>query len=137
MTHTRLWIAATIIAVIILASFVLSVPRTGDVPLPEGGAEATTTVPVVTLHDAYRKGTHTISGSIEAPNPCTSLEATATLQGTASTSESILVSFSMPKDTGVCVQQAVNLPFSITIAAPDDLPITATVNGVPATLKVL
>lgn len=137
MIHTRLWIAATIIAVIILASFVLSVPRAGDVPLPEKSEEATTTVPLVTLHDAYRKGTHTISGSVVAPNPCTSLDATATLQGTASTSQSILISFSMPKDTGVCVQQSVNLPFSVTIAAPADLPITATVNGAPATLKTL
>ena len=137
MTHTRLWIAATIIAVIILASFVLSVPHTRDVPLPETAANATAEVPVVTLHDAYRKGTHTLSGSIEAPNPCTSLDVTAVLQGTASSSESILVSFSMPKDTGICVQQVVNLPFSVTISAPDDLPISATVNGVTATVKIL
>lgn len=137
MTHTRLWIAATIIAVIILASFVLSVPHTRDVPLPQTAADAAAEAPVVTLHDAYRKGAHTLSGSIEAPNPCTSLDVTATLQGTASSSEAILVSFSMPKDTGVCVQQAVNLPFSVTISAPDDLPISATVNGVPATVKIL
>lgn len=137
MTHTRLWIAATILAVIILASFVLSVPHTRDVPIPESARDATTTTPIVKLHDAFRKGTHTISGTIEAPNPCTSLDATVTLQGTASTSEAILVSFSMPKDTGICIQQAVNLPFSVTVAAPDGLPISATVNGIPATIQAL
>lgn len=137
MTHRRLWITATILAGVILASFVLSVPRTRDVPESMISPEIVETVPEVTLHDTYRKGTHTISGSIEAPNPCTSLDASATLEGTASGSETIIVSFTMPKDSGICVQQAVNLPFSVTVVAPAELPISAIVNGSPATVKAL
>jgi hypothetical protein len=134
MTHTRLWIAATIIAAIILGGFILSVPHTHDVMQPEGTGAAPVTTPIVKVHDVYRKGTHTLTGTIEAPNPCTTLSANAALTGDASSTQAIAIMLTMPEDTGICVQQAVSLSFSATVAAPAETPITASVNGVPATV---
>lgn len=133
----RLWVAATIIAGIILTGFVLSVPHTRDISQQERTLDATTTEPKVSLRDVFKKGTHTLTGSIEAPNPCTVLSATASIVGTSSSTQSILVAISMPKDTGICIQQVTNLPFSTTLVAPANMPLTVTVNGNPATLTAL
>jgi hypothetical protein len=133
MTHTRLWIAATIIAALIVGGFILSVPHTHDVAEPQDTA-ATTIVPVVKVHDVYRKGTHTITGTVQAPNPCTTLAANAALTGDASSTQAIELTLTMPEDTGICVQQIVSLPFSATIAGPMNAPIRASVNGTPASV---
>src|SRR6185369_11548792 len=123
-----------IIAVIILGGFILSVPHTRDVQEPQGNGSATAPTPIVKVHDVYRKGTHTITGTVQAPNPCTTLSTNAALSGDASSTQSIALTLTMPEDTGICVQQAVSLSFSATIAAPADTPISASVNGVPATV---
>lgn len=128
MNHTRLWIAAGIIAFIIIAGFVFSVPHVRDVaraPVPQ----AAPIVPTVTLRDTFKKGVHTITGSLETPDACTLVTATTTLEGNASSTESILLALSMPEDTGVCLQLPTRVDFSTTIIAPALLPITATVNG--------
>ncbi len=137
MTHTRLWVAATIIAGIILVGFILSVPHTRDISSQARLEEATTTVPDVSLRDVFKKGVHTLTGSIDAPNPCTTLSAAASLVGSASSTQSILVALSMPVDTGTCLQQVTSLTFSTTIVAPAHMPLTATVNGSPATVTAL
>lgn len=136
MTHTRLWVVATIIAGIILAGFVLSVPRASDVSEPVSSTEAIFTSPVVKVRDTYKKGTHTITGSIEAPNACTVLSATA-LYDAATSTPAIRIALSMPQDTGICFQQPVTLTFSTTVEAPADIPITATVNDMEAAVSVL
>ena len=137
MSHMRLWAAATIIAFVILIGFMLSAPHTRDMPETTSSNIATTITPSVALRDSFKRGLHTISGSIEAPNPCTSLTAVAQLVGTASSSESILVEISMPEDSGVCLERVSTLSFSTTIIAAESLPITATVNGVVATTTAL
>ncbi len=137
MSHKRLLVAATIIACVILAGFALSVPHTRDIVEKTSPQPATTPTPSVALHDAFRRGTHTITGSVEAPTPCTSLSASATTTGTASSTTGILVAVLMPADTGICLQQSTVLDFSATVAAPANLPITATVNGITATTTAL
>jgi len=132
MSHKRLWMSASIIAVVIIVGFVLSVPHTSEVPrtdLPE----TIVPVPTVTLHDSFKKSLHTITGSLMAPNACTTVTASATVIGSASSTQSILVSISMPEDTGVCLQLPTRITFSTTIVAPAQLPLTATVNGSVAT----
>ena len=133
MNPIRLWVSAAVIAFVVLIAFALSVPHTRDngvkAPLPS----ATTSIPAVTLHDVFKKGVHTISGSIEAPNACTLVSALATLVGNASSTGSILVAISMPPDSGVCLQMPVRARFQATLAAPAYLPITVTVNGSTAT----
>jgi hypothetical protein len=133
MNPSRLWIVASIIAVLILASFVLQVPHTRDILENSSLSSAPTTTPAVTLRDTFKKGKHTITGSIDAPNPCTSLTTNVTLVGSASTTENIQIDITIPPDSGVCLQQVSKLPFSASIAAPADLPIIVTVNGIVAT----
>ncbi len=131
MTRMRLWASATIIAFVILITFALSVPHTRDVRV-ETLPTVTASVPVVTLRDSFQKGLHTISGSIEAPNACTLVSASSTLVGNASSTEGILVTISMPSDSGVCLQIPTRASFQVTLLAPASLPITVTVNGSPA-----
>lgn len=132
MSHKRLLIVATIIAVIVLAGFALSVPHTRDLggaPSPTAGSS----MPSVALRDSFKKGVHTIAGSVTAPNPCTQVTAKATLIGDTATPTGIAVAVSMPEDSGVCLERVSTVPFSVTIVAPARLPILASVNGVTAT----
>lgn len=133
MNHTRLLVAASIIAVVIVGGFVLSVPHTRDIVETTLSQNVTPSVPQVTVHDAFKKGTHTITGSLEAPNACTIVTAHASVVGDATSTESILVALSMPADMGVCLQLPTTITFSTTIVAPARLPITVTVNGLSAT----
>lgn len=137
MRHTRLWIIATIIAGIILISFALSVPHTRDIIDSTAATRPAPSVSSVALHDSFKKGLHTITGSVKAPNPCTSLATTATLSDASSTTPSILVKISMPEDAGVCLQQSSDLTFSTTVSAPPNVPITVLVNGSVATTTSL
>lgn len=137
MSHTRLFVVATIIAGIIIASFVLSVPHTRDIPAELSAFSAAPAVRAVTLRDTYKKGKHTITGSIEAPDACAVVSAQASLVGDASSTQSILVEVSMSEDSDICLERVTTVRFSADIAAPARLPITATVNGVAATTTVL
>ena len=132
MNHMRLWTAATIIAVFIFVGFVLSVPRASDgpiVPLPE---EVEAPTPSVTVHDVFKKGIHTITASLLAPNACATVTASSTLQSTASSTESMLIAIELAIDTGVCLQMPTLIKVSTTVTAPSNIPITASVNGVMA-----
>lgn len=129
MNQKRLWVSATIIALIVLVGFVLSVPHTRDIPGTSASGTAVSSVPLVTLRDVFKKGMHTITGSLLAPNACTIVTAHASLQGDASSTESILVALSMPSDVGVCLELPTRVNFSTTIAAPARVPLFATVNG--------
>ncbi|MDP2650024.1 MAG: hypothetical protein Q8P16_00470 [bacterium] len=136
MNHTRLWAAAVIIALVVIVGFALSVPHTRDVAQAPSSQNKETGVPLVTLHDAFKKGIHTITGSIDAPNACTVVTAQATFLNDASSTERILVALSMPEDTGVCLQVPMRMNFSATVSAPANVPLTATVNGSVATTTV-
>lgn len=133
MNHRRLWVAAAIIGLIILAGFFLSVPHTRDLPVAQVTSATASAVPVVTFRDVFKKGTHTISGSIMAPNACMAVSSAAHLAGVATSSQSIQVELTMPPDTGICLQVPTKIPFQTALAAPAHLPVTITVNGVPAT----
>lgn len=137
MNHTRLWVVATIIGGIILVSFALSAPHAREVSPIAGPGDTTTSTPTVALHDAFRRGVHTITGSIEAPNPCTTVSVDAVPVGDASSTTGILVEVTLPQDSGVCLQIPSPLSFSTTITAPEGLPVSATVNGATATTTTL
>ena len=136
MNHTRLWVVASILAFIIFAGFLLSAPHTRDI-VEVSAPHATTSVPTVALHDSFKKGVHTITGAVSAPDACTAVTAQATPVGTASSTDSILVVVSMPLDSGICLKRSTSIHFSTTIAAPAGLPITATVNSAAATTTAL
>ncbi|MFZ2167806.1 MAG: hypothetical protein WAV50_02965 [Minisyncoccia bacterium] len=133
MRHTNLWLLATILATILVASFVISVPRTRDISPEPIAEEKAAVIPSVAIRDSFKKGLHTITGTVLAPNPCTSLSAQATLLGSASSTESILVAITMPESEGICLERTATIPFSTTLTAPARLPIVVTVNGEQAT----
>ncbi len=133
MNSSRLWAAATIIAIIILASFIFLVPHTHEVPLTRSPETTTALMPEVRLSDSFKKGVHTITGTVRAPDACASITATATLAGNASSTERIVVALSMPDTTGVCLKRVAILPFTTSIEAPAHLPIDVSVNERVAT----
>jgi hypothetical protein len=137
MTHKRLWLSAAIIALVLSMSFALSVPHTRDIGQAAVSEDGQRGAPTVTLRDTFKKGVHTITGSIEVPNVCTTVTAEAVATGDTPDTERILVVISAPKEEGVCLQLPASADFSVTISAPASLPITATVNGVEATTTVL
>lgn len=133
MNYTRLWTAATIIALIVVVGFVLSVPHTNEVSRqPELEKTAVPRVPTITLHDVFKKGVHTITGSITTPNACTTVIANATVVGSATSTQKILLAISAPVDTGICLQEPTRIKFSATANASAGALIQATVNGVTA-----
>jgi len=132
MKHSRLWVLTAIIAFVIVVGFVLSVPHTHDIAQTPALTTATSSVPLVALHDVFKKGVHTITGSIEVPTVCTTVSAQA-----ASSTESILIEISLLTDTGVCLQLPTLATFNATLAAPAQLPFTVTVNGTRATTTML
>lgn len=129
MKLTRLSTAAIIIAGIILLLFVLSVPRAEGPAAPAPAQKSAAAPPTVTLSDSYKKGMHTISGSVVAPDACTSVSAAATLVGDAANPQGISLALTMPSSTGVCLQVPTRLSFSAAFAAPAALPIKVMVNG--------
>jgi hypothetical protein len=133
MRYSRLWLAATIIALVVFGGFVLSVPHTKDVDTGLSLESVATSVPIVTVRDSFKKGLHTITGSLEAPNACASVTAEATYSGDTPDTEGILVALSLPEDSGVCLQVPTRVSFTATVSAPARLPITVTVNGTAAT----
>lgn len=137
MNQKRLWLAALIIAFVIIISFVLTVPHTRDLPKALEPEKAVAVVSSVTLHDVYKKRMHTITGSLVAPDACTSVTAQASMVGNASGTQSISVAITMPASTGVCLELPTKTSFSTRIAAPAGLPLSATVNGAVATATVL
>lgn len=131
-SQTRLWAAAGIIAIVIFGGFALSVPHTRDLPIERISTQETIT-PSVSIRDTYRRGVHTITGSILAPDACTGVSAAASLVGEEDSQE-ILIAVDMPASEGICLKEPTKESFSVTITAPENLPINATVNGSPVSI---
>ncbi|HET9641500.1 MAG TPA: hypothetical protein VFP46_01460 [Candidatus Paceibacterota bacterium] len=127
MSHTRLWIAAAIIAAVIVVGFVLTVPHTTEAPRSVQTQEAAP-APTVSIRDSYKKGTHTLTGSVLAPDACTTIAAEASLAG-GTTSPAILVALTTTPASGVCLELPTSLPFKVTVSAPAKAAIQTTLNG--------
>ncbi len=134
MNHKRLYLAAAIIAGVLVIGFILSVPRVRDGEVPKETVESTI-LPPVALRDTYKKGTHTITGTVTAPNACATLEATATTTGDPVSA--IVIELTLREEGGICLQASTPLKFSTTVTAPEGLPVSAMVNGVVATTTAL
>jgi hypothetical protein len=134
MSHMRLWAAAAIITLAIIIGFIFSVPRARDGAHPAKTLAATVTPPV-SLHDVFKKGVHTITGSVETPTACSAVTASASL--TPGDTPTIQVALTLATSEGVCLQLPTLVKFSTTVTAPARTPITATVDGAVATTTVL
>lgn len=129
----QFWVALLCVGIVLLAAYSISVERAREVavPAPKVAAEA----PPVALDsyaDSYRRGTHTVSGSVAVPTPCYVVTAAATTDA-SSTPERIRVDISAPPDTGSCLMLPDTKPFSVTATAPADADISLYVNGALAT----
>lgn len=136
MTHKRLYAAATIIAGAVLVSFLWSVPRVKDVEVQTEElqvASESLVAPAVELSTSYKKGTHTIEGTILAPNSCAVVSVEALPQGDPATS--VVVAVTLTRSEVVCLQLPVTMEFETTVSAPEEVTFTTTVNGLPATEK--
>lgn len=134
MRYSRLWSAAAIIGLALIVSFAFSVPKTRDIkelPSPQV-SEKIADIPEIVLNDSFKKGVHTISGSLIAPNACATVTADA-----SSDKNGISIALVLSSDTGVCLQLPTKISFRTTISAPSGLPIVAIVNGVTATTTTL
>lgn len=134
MNHKRLYLAAAIIAGVLVIGFLLRVPRVRDGEIVQETIESKA-LPVVVLRDTYKKGTHTITGTVTAPNACATLEARAVTTGDPASA--IIVELTLTEDEGICLEVPTPLTFSMTVAAPEGLPLSATVNGVFSTTTPL
>lgn len=132
MSHRRLAIAAGIVIAIVFGGFLISAPRAREAretTTINTKDEATTTAPV-SVKDVYKKGVHTLSGTVTAPDACASVSASAVF---ASGNQAIALNISMPPPTGVCLTIPTDIPFRAVVTAPEDTPIAVFVNGVNAT----
>lgn len=128
----RLWVAAVILGGVILASFALSVPHAREVrdATVAQSAAATTTMPTVALTDAYAQGTHTLSGTVMAPDACSNVLALATYAST--TGQGIELALTLTPATGVCLALPTAVAFKTTVEAPSGTAIETRLNGVLA-----
>jgi hypothetical protein len=134
MHNMRLWSAAAVIAVILIVGFALSVPHLSDMGVSHPTA-ATPALPVVYVHDAYKKGAHTLTVKVAAPDACTVItgSANAVAADASSTPDTIAITLDMPADAGVCLQEPATTTLSLSAAAGASAKITASINGTTAT----
>ncbi len=133
MLHRRLWLTASIIAIAVIGGFVLSVPHTREAGAPLRASEGQGGTPSVAFTDVFKKGVRTISGTVVAPDACSTLHAGSSLQGDASTTEKIIVSLDMPPSSGICLKVPTAVTFSTSLAASQALPLEIHINGALAT----
>ena len=133
MMYSRSRLAIGVLIGILAFSFFFSVPRTRDVieqSLPVVAPEA----PSVSVQDTFKKGSHTITGSVEAPNACATIHAEALYENAETPDARIHIVITMTPYEGTCLQLPTRMRFSVTVSAPAKLPIIATVNDAPAVL---
>jgi hypothetical protein len=88
--------------------------------------------PVVPVRDIYKKGTHTITGSLDLPNPCSTVSVESMLEGEPP--ERILILLTVLTDEGICVQEKTATPFETSLTAPEGVPLRVLVNGSEASV---
>ncbi|MBU6321379.1 MAG: hypothetical protein KGI78_01070 [Patescibacteria group bacterium] len=132
-SNARLILVTAIIAAALVGGFFLLTPHAREVrvasPSPAATASAT---PAITFKDAFKKGVHTFSGTVEAPDACASVSAAASV-ATSTDNPRIILDLSMPATEGLCLELPTPVSFSTTFAASSSLPIEVRVNGALAT----
>jgi hypothetical protein len=136
MTPRRLRILALIILGTIIIGFVLFVPK-GKVQSPSAQVPAADALPAVSLSDTFKKGTHTISGSLEVHNACVAVAAEASVINDGATPRGIAVAITRTPSEGICLELPTRITFQKKVVAPKDLPLSATIDGKPVRITNL
>ncbi len=121
--------------VVLIAAFVYFVPNT-DTPDEAPAISDLDTAPeyAVTAHSVYSRGRYTITGTVEAPNPCTTVSVTAEMLA-SSTPPAIQLNISMLRDEGACLELITPTSFTATTTGPVDATLAAYVNGTKASVR--
>lgn len=127
----RIGFAAFVIVVFL--GTVLFALRTSEAPHTTEPLTASSTPPAVSLKDSYKKGAHTLTGSLTVPTPCHSVTASASFLP-SEVPPTIRVDVDAPADDGLCLTLPTDKTFSLSVSAPQDVPTVVYVNGIPATI---
>ena len=132
----RVWTAAGVIALVLIVGFVLSVPHLRDAQLKQAARESAA-LPIVYVHNAYKKGVHTLTVKVAAPNACTIISGSASVAPatSSSTPDAIQIALDMPPDSGVCLQVPATTTLSFSASADSGATIAASINGNDATIE--
>lgn len=138
MRHSRLWLVASIIILVVLGGFLLSVPHTQEgKELALSAIDTSEQGSLVSIHDAFKKGKHTINGFVEVLNYCNTLSVDTQYVSIASSTEHISLELTLSEEPGICLQVPKRIEFSTTITAPENLPIEAFLNGVETAITFI
>ena len=128
----KIWMVAAAVVAVLIVGFIIVVPHTNeDIRVREVAAPI---VPPVFIHDAYKKGLHTLAVSVAAANPCAVVQGHSVLvPRPASSSPAVAsVALTIAEDSGVCLQSVATTTLSFSLAGPSTVQLIATVNGQPA-----
>ena len=123
MPHLRTVLAGGIILFVLIGGFMLFVPRANESE-EEPAISQHQEPPTVSLANTYAEGTRTLSGTLMVPTACSTLDASASLEGNA-----VALSLSVPDISGVCLEIPEERSFSVSLEAPEDASIAVFVNG--------
>lgn len=131
----RLLIVTAVLVALIALSIFIFTPRLPDGKHKAVSVTATSTSPVITLvslHDSYRRGKHTITGALTVPTPCYTVTANSALVP-STTPEVIRLNLTVPTDAGRCLLLRATTTFSVIQKANRSAFVKAYVNGTFAT----
>ncbi len=130
MNQRHLWGATAIIASVIVVGFFLSAPHTAREMIQK--QTELPSVPQVAVRDVYRKGKHTLTGTVTVPTACTSVSATS-----SATTNQINIVVTTEDPQGVCLDLPRDVSFTSILVAPADLPIVVQIDGKAASTTPL
>ncbi len=131
MTTRRVAGATIIILLVLILGFTLSVPRIQDVAEESETlrTEESVTVPTLTLERSYRRGTHTLTGTLLVDTYCTMVTTEAVVTPEDVSPSVITLKLATEEVAGVCLMLAEERSFSVSIEAPEDSMVEVFVNG--------
>lgn len=130
MTTRRVTGSALIILLVLFLGFTLSVPRTKDI-VEEGDALQTQEShpqPTLSLERSYRRGTHTLTGTLLVDTRCTKLTTEVEVTPEGIVPPTITLRLATEDTAGVCLMLSEERAFSITADAPEDATVLVFVN---------
>jgi hypothetical protein len=129
----RIALSVFLASIILVAGFVFSIPHANkDNEIgPSVETKSLSILPTIFIHDTYKKGIHSITGSLAIPTPCmkATTEALVLPHEGSTTPQIIHIEISIPEDAGPCLQLAATSTFSASLSADANVVIEASVNG--------
>lgn len=80
------------------------------------------------VKEQYRDGKYTFAGSVQVPNPCYTLKSQA--NKIEEDEYQIQITTTPPKAGTMCAEVITDKQFKLTFEAPQDILVTATINGI-------